>query len=232
MIYARIYSIIDSVTDRSRRLSYKEMIMGIFSKLFGKKKEKIEKTKEEKKFTWFTLHINARLQPMHRGAIYEDPLDKFLHAVGAGEVSGGGTLMLDNEGGGPQSCDVELSIRKGLEDRFISTIKDAPIPKGSELIFVEEEDKSIPLGNLEGLALYLNGTDLPKEVYERNSVDKVIEDLIALMGDSHEFFSFWSGPKETGLYFYGKSFDDMNAAIKGYVSTAPLCEKSRIEQLC
>ncbi len=47
-----------------------------------------------------------------------------------------------------------------------------------------------------------------------------------------QFFSFWSGPKETGLYFYGKSFDDMNAAIKGYVSTAPLCEKSRIEQLC
>ncbi len=39
--------------------------MGIFSKLFGKKKEKIKKTKEEKKFTWFTLHINARLQPMH-----------------------------------------------------------------------------------------------------------------------------------------------------------------------
>ena len=42
MIYARIYSIIDSVTDRSRRLSYKEMIMGIFSKI----KQGLKRTKE------------------------------------------------------------------------------------------------------------------------------------------------------------------------------------------
>ena len=72
--------------------------------------------------------------------------------------------MRDNEGGGPQSCDVELSIRKGLEDRFISTIKDAPIPKGSELIFVEEEDKSIPLGNLEGCGVTQNGRNGPPTI--------------------------------------------------------------------
>lgn len=206
--------------------------MGIFSKLFGKKKYKIEKTKDEENYTFFTLHVNARLQPQHRGAIYEDPLDKFLHAVGAGEVAGGGTMLRDDKGGGPESCDVELNIAKGLEDRFIKTIEDMPLPKGSELIYDEEDGKTKPLGNLEGLALYLNGTDLPKEVYENNPIDPIVDELIKLMGDGYEFFSFWTGPTETGLYFYGKSFEDMKSAIKDYVAACPLCEKSRIEQLC
>ena len=39
--------------------------------------------------------LNDRAQPMDRGDRYEDPLDAFLKANGLGEVSGGGTQLLE-----------------------------------------------------------------------------------------------------------------------------------------
>ena len=39
--------------------------------------------------------LNDRAQPIDRGERYEDPLDAFLKANGLGEVSGGGTQLLE-----------------------------------------------------------------------------------------------------------------------------------------
>lgn len=54
------------------------------------------------------LHLNARLQPIHRGEIYEDPIDEVLHAYKIGEVTGGGTLQ--EASGEIKSCDVNYVI--------------------------------------------------------------------------------------------------------------------------
>lgn len=57
----------------------------------------------------FTLELNARLRPLDRGDIYEDPLHEILEEHGLGETSGGGTGMGDN--GEVAYCDVELSLK-------------------------------------------------------------------------------------------------------------------------
>jgi hypothetical protein len=42
---------------------------------------------------YIIANLNARLQPLHRGDIYEDPLNRKLEELGLGEVTGGGTLQ-------------------------------------------------------------------------------------------------------------------------------------------
>lgn len=68
------------------------------------------------------VHLNSRLQPMHRGSVFEDPLDELLekHAPGSGIVGGGTALSPE---GGPLSCDSEVlrlsEIRRSGERRRI-----------------------------------------------------------------------------------------------------------------
>ena len=52
--------------------------------------------------------LNDRAQPIDRGERYENPLDAFLKANGLGEVSGGGTQLL--ESGEIEFCEVELAL--------------------------------------------------------------------------------------------------------------------------
>ena len=52
-----------------------------------------------------------------------------------------------------------------------------------------------------------------------------------LMGKEVAIFSYWTGNKETALYFYGENFERMKSAIQPFVDSYPLCQKSRIEQL-
>jgi len=40
-----------------------------------------------------TVELNARLQPIHRGEMFEEPLENVLIQANAGEVLGGGTFM-------------------------------------------------------------------------------------------------------------------------------------------
>ena len=52
--------------------------------------------------------LNARLQPLDRGSLYEDPLDAALQEAGIGRVTGGGTLM--SEEGEIELCDIEVEL--------------------------------------------------------------------------------------------------------------------------
>src|SRR5579884_2320587 len=93
---------------------------------------------QENKPTESTLviaRLNARVQPMHRGAIYEDPLQEVLTGLGIGEVTGGGTqLGKDNE---IEFCDIEVQLNDAATEH-LDTVKGAlesfGAPKGSKLI--------------------------------------------------------------------------------------------------
>lgn len=172
------------------------------------------------------LHLNARLQPIHRGEIYEDPINEVLHAYKIGEVTGGGTLQ--ESSGEIRSCDVEISIKSESKDSFIIFLKEVPMPKGS---YLETADKKVEFGELEGLGLYLNGTELAPEVYESCDVNYLIGELDKLLKDCGERYSHWEGSSETALYYYGKSFDEMKAKIEEFIRNYPLCEKCRVVQI-
>ena len=49
---------------------------------------------EEKDIVNVTLELNARLQPLHRGEIFEDMFEEMFRRFGIGEITGAGTLQM------------------------------------------------------------------------------------------------------------------------------------------
>ncbi|AXN34774.1 hypothetical protein F0267_07745 [Vibrio coralliilyticus] len=197
--------------------------------MFGlfKKKESSAKTEPE----YIVVTINARVQPIHRGEIYEDPLDEVLSKNSIGEVSGGGTLQ--SQSGEIEHCDVEIQVNNSSRETveiIRSSLEKIGIPKGSKLK-IETTNSEIEFGTLEGLAIYLNGTDLDPEVYAQSDSNYVYSELDRLTDGNGKVYSYWQGPKETAFYLYGTSFSKMKSQISGLVSSYPLCQKCRIEQI-
>ena len=81
------------------------------------------------------------------------------------------------------------------------------IPKGS---VVKTGEKDFSVGSLEGLGLYLNGCDLPQEIYETSDVNELIGQLENSFGETGRLFSWRELNNFTALYFYGTLFDEMN----------------------
>lgn len=194
--------------------------------------EALETWENETTDYWFymTLNLNARLQPMHRHK-WEDALQYILEQRSLGEIDGGGTMQLPN--GEIESCDIEINLIDDTEEtiaELAEIVNEFGVPKGSKLI---AEDFSVPVGDLEGMALYLNGTELPDEVYQNCDVNHVIERMNALLGDGDigELYSWWEGPKDTALYFYGKSYEKMLAAVRSFIEKYPLCQKCTIDEI-
>ncbi|PZM83884.1 hypothetical protein DLH72_03200 [Candidatus Gracilibacteria bacterium] len=187
----------------------------------------------------YTLQLNAKVQPLDRGDIFEDPISEVLEKMDLGEVDGGGSL-LDGEGG-IQYCDVEIYLKDGSEEnrkKLLEILEKFPIPKGSFLKYFPDEESDemieIPVGNLECICLSLNGFELDDEVYKNSDINKVIDDLIENFNKKDEnlfkYFGYAVREKYTDLYFYGTSFEEMKKIVEEYVPTYPLCEKSIIKK--
>ena len=198
----------------------------MFGNLFKKKPAKPEEPSE-----FLVAQLNCRVQPMHRGEFFEDPLDEKLKELGLGEVSGGGTLQ--SKSGEIEHCDIEIQLAKtdsSAPTRIIEILQILGAPKGSKL-HVESSKSQIEFGSSEGLAIYLNGTDLPDDVYSSCDSNFVYEELDRLVSPTGRVMSYWQGPTETAFYLYGDSFTSMRTAIEEFVATYPLCQKARIEQI-
>lgn len=177
--------------------------------------------------TLVIARLNDRAQPLDRGALYEDPLDQVLKRANLGAVTGGGTLV-DN-GGEVEYCEVEVDEASPRSLEIITTVLEhMGAPKGSLLIVDERE---IPFGALEGLAVYLDGTNLPDGVYRDCDVNVVYEEFARLLEGSGTIHSHWEGPTETALYMYGDSFETMCSALAPFLDSYPLCRKARLVQI-
>ncbi len=197
--------------------------------MFGlfRKKEKTEDVEPQ----YIVVTVNARIQPLHRGEIYEDPLEEILSENSIGEVSGGGTLQFQT--GEIEYCDIEIQVNNSNEDTIniiTSSLEKIGVPKGSK-ITVEATDTVMEFGSLEGLAIYLNGTELEAEVYESSDSNHVYSELDRLTEGTGKVYSYWQGPTETAFYLYGSSFSQMKEQISELVNNYPLCQKCRIEQI-
>ncbi len=180
-----------------------------------------------------TLNLNARLLPLDREPL-DDTLDKILKKLKIGKTDGGGTLV--SKGGEIINCDIELSINKRSFDGDIIKAMDK-LSQIVDVLGVPKESKLIcgdiirSVGRLEGLAFYANGTELPAEVYQNCDINYVIEQMEKCMDGVGRFYSYWQGPTETALYFYGASYEQMKSGIEKFVSEYPLCQKSRIVRI-
>lgn len=172
-----------------------------------------------------TVHINARLQPIQRGKIYEDKIEMVLKAAKVGTVDGGGTEFTKEEG--QLACDIDISFYPDKKDVLIKMLQKLPFPVGSKLTFANS-DEVYEIGFIEGMAVYLNGTDLDKEVYAKCDVNYVIDELRKLIGEDFMFLSYWTGNTETALYFYAKSFERMKASTATFLAEYPLCKDCRV----
>ena len=175
-----------------------------------------------------TLQLNARLRPNDRGDLYENRLDEYLKKEGIGECIGGGTMQLAS--GEIEYCDVNVSIEDSYTalDTIQKILKEIGVPKGSLLY---NDEVYLPVGDLEGMAIYLNGVDLLDNVYDQCDINQVISDINIRIENVGSFYSYWEGPMETALYFYGSSFYNMRKQIQVFVKHHPLCQKCRIEQI-
>ena len=179
-----------------------------------------------------TARLNAKVQPIDRGDYYEDPLSDTLKSAGIGEVTGGGT-QLSEESYGIEFCDLEICVHEASEEALAVIIKrlnDLGAPKGSRLI-IEANGKQIPFGVTEGLAVYLNGSELEDEVYRNCDVNHVIDEFDRLLKGKGAFRGYWEGERETALFCYGASYSEMKAALSPFLADYPLCEKARVEQI-
>lgn len=175
-----------------------------------------------------TLKLNARLQPKHRFEL-EDVLQEILEKKRIGEVTGGGTAL--NPDGEIAYCDINIHLKKDKLHNIkwlIDLLNKIGIPKGSILKGIQPE---IEVGTLEGLAYYSNGADLQYEVYQTCDINYVIQQMEQALNGIGRMYSYWEGPTNTVLYFYGNSFNEMKKKIEPFIATYPLCQKSYIEQI-
>jgi len=100
-----------------------------------------------------------------------DPLDQALERDDRGSsVVGGGTLVGDDHE--VVSCDIEVSLandaRKGMRI-VIDALERLGAPAGSTARL--DGGDPVAFGIMQGVGLYLNGTDLPDEVYATSDVN-------------------------------------------------------------
>lgn len=198
----------------------------MFGNFFKKEKAQSVETKE-----FIVAQLNARLLPMHRGEFFEDLLDEDLKKYGIGEITGGGTLQSQN--GEIEYCDIEIEVNNSSEETvktIINRLEQLGAPKGSKLK-IEAGDRELPFGVSEGMAVYLNGTDLPDSVYKECDSNFVFSEFDRLLSGDGRVLSYWQGSTETAFYLYGSSFVKMKTKIGEFVASYPLCQKCRIEQI-
>jgi hypothetical protein len=182
--------------------------------------------------------LNARIMPDERERRFEQPLIEALARESAGEgpvaeVTGSGTLQ--DKSGELISCGIDLDLFDlDAAPEFVRAFLTAEgAPKGSRLEYEHQGRKvSLPFGELECLALYLNGTDLPDEVYKSADINHIIADIDESLAPlSGSIWGWWTGPTETALYCYGPSFEGMHAKLLPLFARTPLCERCRVVRI-
>ncbi len=84
---------------------------------------------------------------------------------------------------------------------------------------------------MEGIAIYLDGKNLPKNVYKECDINFVITEIHRLIKTEYVVNRNWENENGIALYFYADSFKKMKTQINDLVKNYPLCKNCRIEQI-
>ncbi len=171
--------------------------------------------------------VYEHVEPIDRGSRYEDPLQAALEQARLGRVTGGGSQL--NELGGIDYADVEIELAN-LDDALLAVVaalEEAGAPQGSELIDAADSRVLTAFGRQQCLAVFLDGTSLPDEVYAGLDFDAVVDQIGAAAG-SGSFHGFAQGPEETGLFFFGPDADAMFAGVEPVLRRLPIAQNARV----
>ena len=171
--------------------------------------------------------IWEHIAPVDRGDRYAEPL---YEALGEDDISIVGEGSAFTKELGIEYVNLELELADlSLIPTVIETLEKQGAPKGSELKYSHlGTDTVVEFGTLECLTLFLDGVNLPDEVYQSTDIDELLVKLCESSGGLAEFRASWAGESETSIHFFchdaNALFQKMEPAIRSY----PLCQNSRI----
>ena len=171
--------------------------------------------------------VYEHVEPIDRGDRYEDPLQATLEKMGIGRVTGGGSQL--NELGEIAYADVEIELANVDEALGIvaEALEIAGAPQGSELIQTSDDRVLREFGKLQCLAIYLDGTSLPDEVYANLDFEAVVGAIGAAAGDN-SYRGLWQGAEETGMFFFGPDAEAMFARVEPVLRPLPIGQNARV----
>ena len=174
--------------------------------------------------------IPEHIEPIDRGARYEDPVQDALAIRALGMVTGGGSQLTPAAEIGYVDVEMALADLDQALDVAKQVLEEAGAPVGSQLLYQEDgSDVERAFGMQEGLAVYLDGTSLPDEVYANTDLEALMERLAAAVDSvGGELRGVWNGPNETALYHYGPSADAMAVALQPVFEAFPICQNARL----
>jgi hypothetical protein len=171
--------------------------------------------------------LYEHIEPIDRGERYEDPLQAVLDEAKVGRVTGGGSQL--NELGVIDYADIEIELAN-LDDALgivSEALEKSGAPQGSELIHLEDSRVLRKFGTQQCLAIYLDGTSLPDEVYETLDFDAVVSEIGAAAGPA-SYHGFSQGNEETGMFFYGSDAEDMFTRVEPVLRKLPIGQNARV----
>jgi hypothetical protein len=171
--------------------------------------------------------VYEHIEPIDRGDRYEDPLQATLEKMGIGRVTGGGSQL--NELGEIAYADVEIELANIDEAVGIvaEALEIAGAPQGSELIQASDGRMLREFGKLQCLAIYLDGTSLPDEVYANLDFEAVVAAIGAAAG-GNSYRGPWQGPQETGVFLFGPDAEAMFARVEPVLRRLPIGQNARV----
>lgn len=176
-----------------------------------------------------TVRIPARLQPAHRDDLIVKPISELMRHVSPRTRLAAKETVVTQHGEPVEAVldwEVELSDAEHVVTRLLDL--EAGLPRGST---VEINGKAATFGELDGLAVYLNGTELADDVYAQADLQAIVEDLQQHLGRTGQLWSWWQGEAETALYFYGPDAAAIRSALEERSQQHPLMERCRMERL-
>jgi hypothetical protein len=82
-------------------------------------------------------------------------------------------------------------------------------------------------GTQQCLAVHLDGTSLPDEVYADLDFEAVVAELGEAAG-AGSYRGFSQGPEETGLFFFGRDADAMFSRVEPVLRRLPIGQNARV----
>ena len=79
--------------------------------------------------------------------------------------------------------------------------------------------------------MYLNGKDLPYEVYATHDVNELLDELQESLGSTGGLQSYWEGPEDTAVYLYGPSAEIMLTRVSDLLAKHPLAQMCKVEPI-
>lgn len=175
---------------------------------------------------YVVVTIWEHIEPIDRGDRYEEPLWDAIE--GAGHVVGGGSQFSRKDGIEFVNIEIELASLDSIP-LVKSTLEAQGCPKGSEVRYtIDGRDVIEEFGVTECVCVFLDGVNLPDEVYQETDIDELAGQLSEALGESGEIRGSWAGETETSIFLFGNEAEETYSRVEPVLNSYPLCQNARI----